>query len=96
LLAMSHNKSSRIAVGNRSYERVAIVEQAMNLYGTAVSRTLVVQTATPLPTSLVGGRRSLAKFTEFRLEEVRDIVRDHDIGWNQYQRDKCREQNSEA
>jgi hypothetical protein len=30
------NKSSRIAVGNRSYERIAIVEQAMSLYGTAV------------------------------------------------------------
>jgi hypothetical protein len=31
------NKSSRIAVGNRSYERIAIVEQAMSFYGTAVS-----------------------------------------------------------
>jgi hypothetical protein len=27
------NKSSRFAVGNRSYERIAIVEQAMSFYG---------------------------------------------------------------
>ncbi len=30
-------KSSRIAVGSRSYDCVAIVEQAMSFYGTAVS-----------------------------------------------------------
>jgi hypothetical protein len=46
--------------------------------------------------NLLGGRRSLAKFTEFRLEEIRDIVCDHDVGRNQYQRNKCRKQYSEA
>jgi uncharacterized ion transporter superfamily protein YfcC len=38
---MSYNKSSRIAVGNRSYESIAIVEQATSFYGTAMGSTLI-------------------------------------------------------
>jgi hypothetical protein len=43
------NKSSRIAAGSRSYERIAIVEQAKSFYGTAMGQTLIFPEVNLIP-----------------------------------------------